>query len=115
MQAVGLALATTLSNILQTVLFVWLLYKYFGFKLYLRQFMFFAKNYSVQMFVIFAPFFIIYMGMLNAFEHAASPRVAHYALNTVFFWMWTGPLVAIAAFLLYRTRKRFNVNMYFLS
>lgn len=115
LQAVGLALATTLSTILQTILFVWFLRKYFNFKIYLQPFMVFVRNFSIQMFVVLAPLFVVYQGITNLVHYLGSPLIIHYVLGTVLFWLWVGPLIGLAAWLLYITRKRFKISIYFLN
>lgn len=114
-KTVGIASATTISNILQTILYVWFLQRYFNVKIYLQPFMIFARNFSIQMFVVLAPLFVVYQGITNLIHYLGSPSAIHYALGTVFFWLWVGPLIGVAAWLLYATRKRFNVSIYFLN
>jgi putative peptidoglycan lipid II flippase len=113
MRAVGLALATTLSGVLQTILFIWFLYKYFSFKIYLHKFMMFVRSLLVQIIVIFSLFGVIYKGMVTAVSY--SDRLAYYALDTILFWCWTGPLILMTFLMMYLTRKQFNVRIYFLD
>ena len=115
LKGVGLALATTISGILQTILLLYFLRKQYGFHGYMQQFWLFCLRYGLQLFITGVAFLLMYLGIMNIISKIASPSVAHFFLEKIGFWMWVGPLSLGAGLLLYYYRSLFGVRLYFLD
>ena len=89
--ATGLALATTISAILQTILFVIFLRIYFGFRFYYSQFFMFLVRYLIQLTIILGISWGVYT-LLSWWIVTLSPAFANFFLNKIGFWLWAGPL-----------------------
>lgn len=114
LQAVGLALGTTLSGIVQTAFFVVGLCWRFDLRFYGYQFMLFVKCYLVQLAAILMPFFLIYY-LMTWFIEKLPAVLVHFFLYSIGFWLWVGPLCFTVFGVILITRKWFNVRLYFLD
>jgi len=114
LQAPGLALATTVSSIIQTMLFALSLKLYFNFKLYFGRIFQFFIRYSIQLFVVGMPFYLIYYGLLYVIK-LQSAYVSHLLLDTILFWFWLGPLYLLFLLSLLKLRNRFTIKLYFID
>jgi putative peptidoglycan lipid II flippase len=112
--SMGLALGTSISFAIQVTLLILFLRVKFRITLYWKQFLRFLGYFCVQLVVIFP---CVY-GLYKVGEHLAQqlPQpLAHFFLEKVGFWLWTGPLCATAFLLIFLTRKLFKVRVYFLD
>jgi putative peptidoglycan lipid II flippase len=113
-QAPGLTLASSISSLVQCVLFVLLLRKQYDIKLYGESLALFLGRYSIQLallgFPFFACYYAIYALISNCFE-----QWAPILLETIALWFWVGPLCGLLALALLSTRHRFNIKLYFLD
>ena len=107
--AVGLALATTIAALLQTILLYVVLYYYFKLNLYLKNLTLFILRYAGQMGIIGAGFIGIYWIGSVLFDYFSSS----FFLTSVGFWLWVGPLCALFMLTLYITRAWFGVRILF--
>ncbi|MBX9702535.1 MAG: polysaccharide biosynthesis C-terminal domain-containing protein, partial [Silvanigrellaceae bacterium] len=112
--APGIAMATVMVSIMQTVLFAAGLYYFFDFAFYWRQFLQFAVRATLQMLAVGVPFAAGYWA-LTTFMSSLSPFTAHLLLSTLAFWVWFIPLGAAAFFILFKTRSSFGIRLYFLE
>ncbi len=112
--AYGIALATTISGIVQTILFLVGLHYYFGFKLYLQRFAYFVGVYSIQLSLGSALFLLLYYG-IEGLIHTLPVNIAHFFLVTIGYWFWVMPLTLLLFFILFKTRKRCAIELYFLN
>ncbi|HJM68804.1 MAG TPA: murein biosynthesis integral membrane protein MurJ [Candidatus Babeliales bacterium] len=112
--ATGLAIATTIGGMFQTVLFYYYLRKDHGFKLFLPKLLPFIIQVFMQLGCIMPLFYILYRLMVFAIG-ALSINAQHYLLQTVCFWLWVVPLVGALFALLYVTRKLFGIKLYFID
>jgi putative peptidoglycan lipid II flippase len=112
--APGIAMATVIVSMMQTVLFAAGLYYFFDFAFYWRQFFQFALRASAQLMIVGVPFAAAYW-VLTQFMSSLSPFWAHFLLATVIFWIWFIPLGAAAFFILFKTRSLFGIRLYFLE
>lgn len=112
--AVGLAMATTISAIVQTCLYMLLLNKMFGVKFYGAKFLEFLTKYVLQLSVIFTVMYFVYNFMYKIIGMFAG-KLSGFLLFKFGFWLWVGPLGLLAFFLIYYTRKIFKVKLYFLD
>jgi putative peptidoglycan lipid II flippase len=115
LKGVGLALATTISGVLQTFLLLYFLRREFGYHAYLGQFCFFCLRYIFQMLIIGSAFLIFYLGLSAAIPMVFSQPATNFLLEKIGFWLWVGPLSLVAGLLLYYCRSLFGVRLYFLD
>jgi putative peptidoglycan lipid II flippase len=115
LQATGLALATSLSAVLQTILLLVVLQ--YGYKktVYLRSFATFCMTYSMQAAFFFIPFWILYQGMEYSITHYTAGALQWFLLQSLGYWLWTGPLSCIYLGLLWYYRSWMNQRLYFLQ
>jgi putative peptidoglycan lipid II flippase len=115
LQATGLALATTISGIAQTLLFIIFLRYYFNFTFYGASFLQFFVRYVVQMSLICFSVGCIYYGIELLIGLYASVALKQFLLYGLGFWLWVAPLSIALFALLFYTRKLFKVDLYFLD
>ena len=114
LQATGLALATTLSWSLQTLMFVLCLHYLFDVKVYFAAFANFFARYAAQL----AAFGSLFFGIYKAIEWAIEYYLASYAnhlLQGIEFWLWVGPLCLAFFLLTWYTRRLFGLRIYVLD
>ncbi|HZW61658.1 MAG TPA: murein biosynthesis integral membrane protein MurJ [Candidatus Babeliales bacterium] len=127
-QATGLALATTISAIVQTICLVALFRSKFSivlfrkrfvwesnFKLYIKQFALFIWRYTLQLSLIFSTAFALYYGIELWIATSLSMGLKNFLLFGLGFWFWVGPLCGLTFLALFYSRKWFNVQLYFLD
>jgi len=117
--ATGLALATVVSGIVQTLFFVVGLRWYFKFTFYGREVFKFFICYTLQLLVVLGLFFYLF-GLIHTFiacvlPYYISPTIVGWLLNTVLFWVWVGPLCMLVFASLYYFRAQFGIKLYFLD
>ncbi len=115
MKATGLALATTISGILQTVLLLYYLRKKFGFHSYIQQFFIFCMRYGLQLLIVCVAFMLVYLGITVTIPLLLSPTIARFFLEKVGYWIWVTPVSLAAGLFLYYFRNVFGVRLYFLD
>jgi len=113
-QAAGLALATVIAFAFQVVALILLLYKFFGVRLYIKQFFLFVYKFILQLFVIFTGMYGIYR-LCDYLVRLLPETLRYLFLETIGFWVWVGPLAGLAFLLIFWTRKLFGVRVYFLD
>lgn len=112
-QGVGIALATTISSgILQTIF----LYGGLAF-CHNMNFSFvkecsFMMRYGFQLMCITPLFMLIYYGIQSL---CAKTFYAHFFLKSMGLWLWVSPLLILYFTVLFVTRRRFGVTVYFLG
>jgi len=112
--SVGIALATSISAILQTMLFITFLAMFFNFRFYVMRFIDFIIRYVAQLCLLFIPAYFIYTVLLKVIGYL--PRaLSYFLLESVGFWLWVGPLCLLTFLLIYSTRRLFRVKLYFLD
>jgi putative peptidoglycan lipid II flippase len=114
--AVGLALATNVSLVVQTLLFLIVLNRYFHFPLYIRDWMRFVKRFLLQLAVMTALFLFLFYGaytVISSFN--LPPSVSRTLLHGIGFWIWVSPIVALCSMVFFITRRYFGVRLYFLD
>ncbi len=110
LQAVGLALATTVAAILQTLFLYGILY-FFGISLYLTHLLAFCIKYVGQIVVVGIGFIGIYWTIITFL----SLIPFSFFVNSIGFWLWVGPLCGLFMLTLYVTRSWFGVRILFLE
>lgn len=112
-KAPGLAYATVLSTVLQSVLYSWFLYKRFHFVFYFKPFFIFVARYCLQLVITGAAFLGAYYSLYAFIAHQLPAGLAFFLLYKLGFWLWVGPLCCIAFLALYGLRFYFRVKIYF--
>jgi len=112
-QTVGLALATTISGIFQSILFLAILHKKYNFRIYGGAFLTFALRYIMQL-TLFGIFFIFsYHSIIKLLSYMPTPFALLFT-KTIGLWLWVGPLAIIFLFFVWYTRTMFRIKLYFL-
>ena len=113
MQTIGIVLATSLAEILKTILFIVVLHYKFNITFYAARFMQFAYRASMQLSIIgtiaFSLFIFFYFLIIQLPHSYKLFLLAGYG-----YWLWVGPLCGLAALAAYFTRRYFNISLYFL-
>lgn len=113
---VGLALATSLSGLVQMVLALYFLHSYHNFKLYPQEFGSFVKRYIAQLVCVLVPFYFIYGLSRKIVEKVFVSGWGHFFMIKSFgYWLWVAPLMVLCFYILYRTRHKFAIKLYFLD
>jgi putative peptidoglycan lipid II flippase len=111
----GLALATTISSAVQMMLFVYFLHARFNINIELRKLVHMIVCMTLQIVFIMSITWLMHYMLIVCIQMVCSLMISHILLNTIAFWLWTGPLFAFAAYGLMATRKRFGVSLYFID
>ncbi len=112
-KTLGLAAATTISGIFQTVFFLLILHQKYNFKLYIGRFLQFMFYYIVQL-VLFDIFFIFLYYCIIKLIHYMPTNCMLFLTETIGLWLWVGPLTMICIFLIWYTRTLFKVHLHFI-
>jgi putative peptidoglycan lipid II flippase len=113
-QTLGLAIATSISGGIMTVLLVALLNWNFDFKLYAASFFQFTLRYIIQLACMLTLFFVSYFSIKYCIGFL--PNSLSYFFNKgIGIWAWVMPLSTVLFWLLYKTKETFKVKLYFLS
>jgi putative peptidoglycan lipid II flippase len=112
--ALGLALGTSFGAAVQTCLFVFFLHRKFDFTLYVFRFLEFIMRFIIQLGILGIVFWALYKVCLLVIKGLPEPY-PYFLLDTIGFWLWTGPLSLALFGLLYMTRRVFNLKLYFLD
>jgi len=115
LQSFGLALATSISSIVRSLLFVIILAKKYAFRLYIKEFVLFTLRYSLQLLVCIPLFIGIFHTIEQSILYYASPLIRSLFLDTIGFWLWVTPLVMLLLFVLWWSRSYFKLRIYFLE
>ena len=108
----GIALATSLAGVLQTLILVALLYTRFDFKLFPFNFWQFFWRYALQLLTLGTLFCVTFKLWEWTILHIM-PMHARFLLTGLGFWLWSLPLVGFFALGLMLTRRHFGVSLYF--
>ncbi len=115
LQAPGLALATVIAALVQTVLYTSYLYVYAEFTFYFKEFALFVLCYMVQLIITGTLFVWCYYVVRGFIEQFLPGYVACLLLYKLPFWFWVGPLCLLGFAALYYFRAFFRVRVYFLD
>lgn len=112
--AAGLALATSLAGLMQTLSLIYYLHTKYKFQLHEKYFFDFAWRYGLQLAVVMPIFWLIHH-YLGKFISLFLPNLSLFLLAKTGFWLWTLPLMACVFIVLYFTRKLFGLRTHFLG
>lgn len=124
--ATGLILASSISSIIQTILFILILKSYFNFNLYINSFLKFLKNYFTQLIIFTGIFYLLYKLLFYIINLITLNKTINFGssfslnLNNLFIhglmlWAWVGPLILILGLIMLFSRKHFGIKLYFLD
>ncbi len=108
----GVALATSASALIQTILFYGVLAHYVQLRVDGKDLAAFLIRYSLQMGLVSIPFLGMYAMCLQLIEYS---NCSSLLCSTLLFWFWVGPLVLGYFVALWYTRRWFRVSLYFLD
>jgi len=114
-QSLGIACATTIAYICQTILLLTILTKKYNFRLYYGPFFSYTLRYLVQLFCMSLFFYYTYNAILIVMSTILSPTYAPFFITKIGLWLWVGPLALMCMFFLWKTRSLFKIRLYFLS
>lgn len=114
MGASGLALATVIAGVVQTIIFLLVLNRYFNVRFYGARLMSFMLKSLLQVLFCLTPVYLIHklVGILVA---SLNPAWVYIVLKTAVLWFWVAPLCAAAALALWLTRGTFGIQLHFLD
>lgn len=115
LQATGLALATTISGILQTVLFITVLHKKYNFRIYALPFLSFVARYLGQLTSCSFLFWLTYRMIKQTIVVYFPPGISLFFIAKIGLWLWVGPLALFFLILLYYSRALFKIHLHFLK
>ena len=117
LKAPGLAIATSISGVLQMVLFVYFLHTMYKFDFYFKSVGAFTVRFMVQTVAMFLLFGLAYLSLkyLILFGLAGSEQLQHFLLYKFGLWLWVGPLFMALMLGFFKTRAQFGLKMYFLD
>lgn len=111
----GLAWATSIAAVVQTILFLFFLRKKFHFTLYGKPFAQFALRSLVQLCCGFALLYAGFVMIRLFFLHYFAEKWALLFTQKMGLWLWLGPLFGLICLLLLLTRKFFGLKMHFID
>lgn len=107
--------ALVVSMVLKVLYCLWVLHKRYNFLFYPeRLFPFFVRS-SIQVLAVFFVFGLIYLAISNAIVSFCPESLAYLLLWSVAYWVWVLPLVGAGFFLLLKSRRWFNIKLYFVG
>ncbi len=112
--AVGIAIATSLGAVLQTVLFLLVLQARFGFQIYYRKMASFIARFAIQLLFAIALFLVLFK-LCVACVTLVFPAYADILLHHIGLWFWVGPLCLALVGILYYGRNKWGMRLYFLD
>jgi len=114
-QTIGLALATSISGIAQTILFITILYKKYNFRIYFAPFVSLSIKYAIQLILFSGAFLLCYQSIIHSIPSLLSPTLSHFFIAQIGLWLWVGPLALLFFMLLYISLTFFKIHLHFLK
>jgi putative peptidoglycan lipid II flippase len=112
--AEGIAFATSCAAAVQAVFLVGVLHRRYKITLYTKSLRVFSIRALAQT-IVFSLFFVASYSIFYSVINRLPARYVHFLLEKVGFWLWVGPLCATLGALMYMTRKRYGIRIYFLD
>lgn len=113
--ALGIAVATALAAVAQTIFFLLTLQIKMDFIIYIARFARFALAYMIQVCISLGLFFLFYYLGVACISRWSTPWWSDFLLHHVGLWLWVGPLSLVPVALLYYLRNKFGVHLHFLE
>ena len=117
LKAPGLAVATSISGLLQMILFIYFLHSMYQFDFHVKQAVRFLVRFMLQTAVMFGLFGLAYLILkyLILFSLVAFPKTQDFLVCQFGLWLWVGPLFLAMMFGFLKTRDHFGVELHFLD
>ncbi|HLB94116.1 MAG TPA: murein biosynthesis integral membrane protein MurJ [Candidatus Babeliales bacterium] len=113
-KATGIGLATTISAVIQTLLLFYFLRTRHNFELFNLPALKFLKQYCWQLTIFMPLFWGIHWAMKQLIINFVQSS-ADFLLHGVGYWLWDLPVIGLMFLVIYLTRKRFGLRLYFLD
>lgn len=126
-QATGIAFASSMASIVQSICFLLFLYIHLKLTFYAKEYLQFFFAYLMQLSFFCSLFWFIYQLLhtivslqnFNFFIHIPMFKVItitpQFFLQGIGIWFWAGPLSLVLLWLLYATRKQFAISLAYLD
>lgn len=111
----GIAIATSISALIQTFLLLSLLRFKLNFHFHFKKLIIFCMKYSIQLIVIGSFFYLIYNVIYYLIRNYFKEYLTNFLLKDLGLWFWVLPLIIMLFITLYKTRKIFCIKIYFLD
>lgn len=111
--APGLALATSIAAITQTVLLLNLLARH-RIRVYFGAFLEFLGKFLLQLAAVSLFFFILYRAIEYLIAKLQQPLAAFFLVK-IGFWFWAGPLCLLFFLVLWKVKQVYKLNLYFID
>jgi putative peptidoglycan lipid II flippase len=113
--AIGLAIATTISSIVQTLFFLIILHRKYSFRIYLMPFLWFALHYAAQLAIFGSAFWLCYRCIIKVIALYMPTTASIFFITKIGLWLWVGPLALLFIALLYFSRQLLRIQLHFLK
>lgn len=111
----GLALATSIAAVIQTLLFLFFLRREFNFTLYLHRFCSFALRALMQLAAAFSVLMALFCIIRMLLNYYLPVYWALFFTQQCGLWLWLGPLFGCICLGMLLTRKFFGLKMHFID
>lgn len=109
--APGLAYATSLGGLFQTLLFMYLLGTYTPYRIHYKGLWHFMYRYIIMIFIAIGIYRPLYTLCYTYMNNLGKP----FFITGLGFWFWAGPLIVLGYLFLYAMRKWVDKDIYFLG
>lgn len=110
----GITIATSIATALQTIILVIVLSKKHGIVVYFKQFGMFLLKTFAHVIIFGILLYLTYHMVVLAIQQLPSTW-SYLLLEKQLYWLWVGPLCLLHGLLMYITRKKFGIRVYFLD
>jgi len=115
LQATGLALATSASAGIQTILLLTMFHWKYKHTVYLKPCLLFMGTYAIQVALFFIPFWITYTALEQGIVTYTDGTLQWLLLHSLCYWLWVGPLGCCYMAALWYCRSWMDQKIYFLQ
>jgi putative peptidoglycan lipid II flippase len=115
LQSTGLALATSIASMLQTIIFLFILRYHYHFRLYLAPLTHFLLRYLLQLTLFSTLFFMCYCTIAMIITSYMTTALALFFTVKIGLWLWVGPLALLFLLLIYFCQTIFGIKLHFLK
>jgi len=112
--ATGIALATTISAVIQTILFLTFLHLFFKLRFYFFRFLEFFVRYMLQLVCAFT-FMILVCKIIIKIIPYFPELLSKFFLGPIGYWFWIGPIIIFTVAIIVHTRRFFKIKLHFMD
>jgi putative peptidoglycan lipid II flippase len=110
----GIILATVIAEIIRTLTLLIYIHYTFSITLPLKKLLCFMQKVFIHISYIGLIGCAFYYGLYYFFM-ICIPNYHYFFIDSFFYWIWTGPLVIITLYALFKTRKKFGIHIHYLK